>query len=133
MSRKIEDLTPETQEKFYEFKRRMEEAGIPFMVTSTFRSQAEQVQLYAQGRTTPGKIVTWTRNSRHTKRDAFDVAILKQGKPVWDIKVDVNEDDIPDYQQAGEIGESCGLEWGGRFKNKKGKPRPDYPHFQVKA
>jgi peptidoglycan L-alanyl-D-glutamate endopeptidase CwlK len=72
----------------------------------------------------PGKVVTWTRNSRHTKRDAFDIAILLSGKPVWNVKVDVNDDNIPDYQQAGEVGEACGLTWGGRWK------QPDYPHFQ---
>lgn len=132
MSRKIEDLTPEAQEKAKLFEAGMQLAGIPFMFTCTYRSQEEQNVLYAQGRTAPGKIVTWTLNSRHTKRDAFDIAILKQGKPVWDIKVDVNDDDIPDYQQAGEIGEICGLVWGGRFKDSKGKLRPDYPHFQMK-
>ena len=105
---------------------KMAEEGIPFMFTCTYRSQEEQDALYTQGRTAPGKIVTWTHNSRHTRRDAFDIAILRSGQPVWDIKVDVNKDDVPDYQQAGEIGESLGLVWGGRWKT------PDYPHFQLK-
>lgn len=123
-SRKVEDLLPETRIKARNFAVRMAENGIPFMFTCTYRSQERQNDLYAQGRTAPGKIVTWTRSSLHTKRIAFDIAILKEGKPVWDTKVDVNEDHIPDYKQAGEIGEACGLIWGGRWKN------PDYPHFQ---
>lgn len=125
MSRKIEDCTPELIEKYELFAGKMAEAGIDFMLTCARRTQAEQDALYAQGRTTPGKIVTWTRKSNHSEGRAFDIAIVKDGKPVWDLKVSVDGDDIPDYQQAGEIGESVGLKWGGRWK------KPDYPHFEV--
>jgi len=34
--------------------------------------------------------------------------------------------DIPEYAKVGPIGESLGLEWGGRWQN-----FPDYPHFQL--
>ena len=126
MSRKIEDLTPEMQAKYKAFKDKMGEMGIDFIITCTFRSQEDQNLLYAQGRTSPGRIVTWTLHSRHTQRDAFDIALLLENKPVWDVKVDVDHDHIPDYQEAGEIGESVGLVWGGRWT------KPDYPHFQFK-
>ena len=79
--------------------------------------------------------VTWTLESKHLidldddtpgndQSRAFDIAIVKNGRPVWDIKVDVNDDHKSDYEQAGMIGESVGLRWGGRFK------RPDMPHFE---
>lgn len=79
--------------------------------------------------------VTWTLKSKHLidlddgnpgndKSRAFDIAIARGGKPVWDVKVDVNADHIPDYAQAGQIGESVGLRWGGRFRS------PDMPHFE---
>lgn len=79
--------------------------------------------------------VTWTLHSKHLvdlddgnpandKSRAFDIAIVRDGKPVWDVKVDTNADHIPDYTQAGQIGESVGLRWGGRFKC------PDMPHFE---
>lgn len=132
MSRKIVDLIPEMQELARDFAVKMAEEGHAFMFTSTYRSQEEQNAIYAQGRTTPGKIVTWTRNSRHTQRDAFDIALLLQGKPIWDPKIDIDADHIPDYLEAGKIGESVGLVWGGRFKNSKGQPRPDYCHFELK-
>lgn len=113
MSRKIEDLTPRMQQKARLFEFKMKEGmAIPFMFTCTYRSQGEQDAIYAQGRTTPGKIVTWTHYSRHTKRDAFDIALLYDGKPTWDIKIDVDMDKVPDYIEAGKVGESCGLEWG---------------------
>ena len=125
-SRKIEDCTPELQEKYAAFKAAMDAAGVPFMLTCTYRSQEEQNELYAQGRTKPGRRVTWTTLSKHTGRVAFDIAITRAGTPVWDVKVDVNNDEIPDYQQAGQIGESVGLTWGGRWKT------PDLPHYEVR-
>lgn len=115
MSRKIEDLIPEMQDKYKAFADAMDIVGVDFVVTCTYRSQEEQNVLYAQGRTTPGKVVTWTKNSRHTQRDAFDIAILKNGKITWD---------DTDYREAGNVGESVGLVWGGRWNP------PDYPHFQ---
>jgi peptidoglycan L-alanyl-D-glutamate endopeptidase CwlK len=81
--------------------------------------------------------VTWTLNSKHVtnmfdddlnnnKARAFDIAIIgKQGQAVWDIKVSVNDNEIPDYDEAGAIGESVGLKWGGRFS------QPDRPHFEI--
>lgn len=131
MSRLITDCLPELQEKARLFVLAMAEADIPFMFTCTKRTQAEQDALYAQGRTKPGKKVTWTRKSKHIDGKAFDIVIIKDGKPCWDTKVSVDGDDIPDYEEAGRIGESLGLRWGGRFKNSKGQPRPDYPHFEI--
>lgn len=124
-SRNIEVLTEAAYEKALAFQEAMDGAEIPFVFTSTLRTQEEQDALYEQGRSKPGPIVTWTRRSKHIEGIAFDIAIVKDGRATWNMKVDVNGDDIPDYQQAGEIGESLGLTWGGRWKT------PDYPHFQL--
>jgi len=43
----------------------------------------------------------------------------------WDTRADVNADGRSDWLQMGEIAESCGLEWGGRWKR-----MPDLPHVQ---
>ncbi len=123
-SRKISDLTPETQAKYWAFAEGMAKAHIPFLVTSTYRSQDEQDKLYMQGRTAPGKVVTWTRHSRHTERTAFDIAILSEGKPVWATKVDINNNNLADYQEAAAIGEMVGLTVGAFWKT------PDPAHFQ---
>jgi hypothetical protein len=91
------------------------------------RTQAEQDALYAQGRTTPGKIVTWTRNSYHLTGRAVDVVPKPDGwksKTVsWDhrlfnplaeaFKAAAKELDVP-------------IEWGGDWKKTK-----DRPHFQL--
>jgi peptidoglycan L-alanyl-D-glutamate endopeptidase CwlK len=126
-SRKIEDLTPLMQEKIKEFAARMAETGIPWMITCTFRSPEEQLELWSRGRngdTRPK--VTWTKKSMHTKRTAFDIAILSDGSPTWDLKANVNANDVPDYTEAGQIGESLGLTWGGRWRS------PDFAHFELK-
>lgn len=81
------------------------------------------------------KCVTWTLNSKHLidledvnlyndKARAYDIAILKNGKAIWDIKADVNENEAADYEEVARIGESLGLKAGARF------PKPDYPHFE---
>ena len=125
MSRLISDLVPELQDKFHKFAGLMAETGIPFILTSTYRSQLEQDLLWAKGRTEPGPKVTWVKVSRHTGRTAFDIAILMDGKPVWDTKVNVNNNEFEDYLEAGQIGESIGLKWGGRWKTR------DLPHFEL--
>jgi peptidoglycan L-alanyl-D-glutamate endopeptidase CwlK len=146
MSRKIEDLTPEAQALCYRFAGRMAEIGIPWMLTRTRSTANEQAALHAQGRLPldavnrlraivkwqpirekENFIVTWTMKSKHLIGEAFDIAILLDGVPTWEPKVNVNKNDILDYVEAGQIGEEIGLVWGGRFKN-----RADAPHFQLK-
>jgi hypothetical protein len=156
MSRDVRDLTPELQEKEQEFALKMLEAGLPFAITCTLRTKNEHVALYAQHREPLAavnelrrvaklppiteeenkKCVTWTLNSRHFagkdgKARAFDFVLLKANKPTWDIKCDIDDDDIPDYIEAGAIAKSIGLIWGGDFKDKKGDPAPDMVHVEL--
>ena len=115
-SRSIEDLTPETQELYHKFAVVMKAKGIGYIVTCTYRSPEEQSALYEQGRSKPGKIVTWTRKSRHTDREAFDIAILVNGKISWKPE---------DYLEAVKIGKAVGLDAGGAWTKSK-----DWPHFE---
>jgi D-alanyl-D-alanine dipeptidase len=87
---------------------------IELRVVSTYRSQREQDQLYAQGRTSPGPIVTWTQTSAHTRGRAVDFTI--EGSPEYD-------DDPEAWETLGRIGTSMGLNWGGSFQ--------DYGHFEL--
>lgn len=59
--------------------------GAPVVVVESYRSQARQDALYAQGRTTQGNVVTWTRNSLHTQRRAFDIAFVVNGRLTWQV------------------------------------------------
>lgn len=46
--------------------------GLPVRVTQARRTQAEQDALWEQGRSKPGPIVTWTRDSKHIRGRAVD-------------------------------------------------------------
>lgn len=115
-------------------------AGLDIIITCTFRSDAEQAALYAQGRN-PSAItnelrkkaglapLTDSENARrvtnarpgqslHAQRRAIDVLPIIGGKPVWNAE-------HPVWQEVGKIGKSAGFEWAGDWTAFK-----EYPHFQ---
>lgn len=93
-------------------------AGIHnIFITETYRSQARQNYLYAQGRTRPGKIVTWTLKSNHTSRLAWDIAVAPP-KPLYDVDT---------LTKVGAIARKLGIMWGGDWTRSI-----DRPHFEVK-
>lgn len=119
-SRKIEDLLPPVQQRVKAMIDACKAEGIDLLITSTYRDNASQDALYAQGRTAPGKVVTNARagQSFHNYRCAVDVVPLRNGKPVWDSKDAI-------WQRIGSIGKAIGLEWAGDWKRFK-----EFPHFQ---
>lgn len=108
-SRKLEDLAPEVESLARAFIELCGKDGIDVLITSTFRDLESQAALYAQGRTTAGKIVTNAEagHSYHNFRVAFDFVPLVNGKPQWD--------DLETYRKCGALAESLGLEWAGRW------------------
>jgi len=117
-SRDITKLKPEIRRKLNELRSKAEAEGIDYKIICGYRSQEAQDKLYSQGRSTPGKKVTWTKRSRHTAGIAFDVAVLKEYRISWRPK---------DYFRIGQIGKSIGLTWGGDWKVR------DYGHFELTA
>lgn len=61
---------------------------------------------------------TWTLKSKHIDGRAVDIAPMRNGVIWWSAPEEV-------WEKMGIIGESTGLEWGGRWKENK-----DTPHFQ---
>jgi len=120
-SRKLEDLLPQVKQRVEAFLKAADSAGIDLLVTSTYRDSESQNALYAQGRTTSGKIVTNARagESYHNHRCAIDVVPIVNGKPVWDTKFQI-------WQTIGKLGEEAGLEWAGNWKGKF----KEMAHFQ---
>lgn len=93
-------------------------AGIDFVfITETYRSQARQNYLYEQGRTRPGQVVTWTRNSNHTSRRAWDIAVAPPR----------NLYDISTLSKVGAIAKKLGITWGGYWP----VGQYDAPHFEI--
>ncbi len=69
-------LAPELRERLDRVIDRMKnEYGHDVGIVETARSQERQDFLYEQGRTRPGSVVTWTRDSAHAHGDAVDVII----------------------------------------------------------
>ncbi|MEO3954009.1 M15 family metallopeptidase [Chromobacterium piscinae] len=129
-SRRLEDLHPDLQPLAHSFLRRCTDAGLDVLIYCTYRSGAEQDQLYAQGRKgNPGPIVTnaragqsahnFTIQNRPAAR-AFDAVPLVGGKPQWDQK-------HPHWQIMGRIGTELGLNWYG----KPTAPFREFPHFEL--
>jgi peptidoglycan L-alanyl-D-glutamate endopeptidase CwlK len=68
-------------------RRAAELTTTPFAVVSGNRTQAQQDYLYAQGRTRPGMVITWTRNSNHIGGAAIDFsAVDTKGNPTNHLK-----------------------------------------------
>jgi peptidoglycan L-alanyl-D-glutamate endopeptidase CwlK len=68
-------------------RRAAELTTTPFAVVSGNRTQAQQDYLYAQGRTRPGMVITWTRNSNHMGGAAIDFsAVDTRGNPTNHLK-----------------------------------------------
>jgi len=108
-SRKISDLALSLQPICRAFRQRCKAASVPVAIISTYRDDEYQEYLYSQGRTRPGSIVTNAHGgqSPHNKRFAFDFCPVINGKCAW------GRNDL--FQICGEIAESLGLEWAGRW------------------
>jgi len=111
-SRKLEDLHPVVKKMVEKFIEECDRAGVDVLIYSTYRDAASQDALFAQGRTKPGKIVTNARagQSFHNWRVAFDFVPIVAGKARWD--------DKEAYAKCGNIAESIGLQWAGRWTGK---------------
>lgn len=118
--RQINSLHPAIKSIAIEFLTEAKKQGFNLMVTSGLRTYKQQEDLYNQGRTTPGNVVTNARPgySYHNFGLAFDVAGLKDGKLDYNI----------DWTKLGAIGKKVGLSWGGDWTSFK-----DKPHFEHKA
>lgn len=91
-------LSPEFRAKLGRVVNRMhDEFGHDVELVEGFRSQSRQDFLYAQGRTRPGDVVTWTKSSRHTLGLAAD------------LKVDGTYDNPIAYQRLAQIAAQEGL------------------------
>ncbi|MBS4191179.1 M15 family metallopeptidase [Bacillus sp. FJAT-49705] len=118
---KLINVHPSIHSKAIKLVRKCHSEGIYILITHGFRSFAEQDALYAQGRTVAGKIVTNAKGgySYHNFGLAFDFCVLDDPT-----KINWNVDSR--WKRVGTIGESLGLEWGGRWTG-----FVDYPHFQL--
>lgn len=100
-----------------------------FGITHGERTIAEQQELYAQGRTKPGKIVTncdgikIKSEHNYSPSKAFDIKVYVNGKVTWDVQYyKAVAAHILDCAKKLKIS----ITWGGSWKR-----FPDYPHYQI--
>lgn len=105
----------------------MDELGFGMMVTEGLRSDARQAALYAQGRTTPGKIVTnadgVNDKSKHQKQEdgwghAVDSAFLDDPTTA---KVETYDENMP-WELYALAAEKLGLTAGYRWRSPHDPP-----------
>jgi len=151
-SRKLEDLYTPFRNVIEKALKIADAQNLPITITCTKRSMGEQEALYAQGReelvfvnAKRKKVglsditlkrnkqkVTWTLKTYHNtepKAMAVDFAIGRSSI-TWDVKADTNSNNIPDYQEFGEICKSIdpeNIQWGGDWTKK------DWCHVQWKG
>jgi len=103
--------------------------GADYVAISGHRSYAEQTELYAKGRTKPGRIVTNARAgySNHNFGIAVDFGVFKDGKYLDSAKPALAN---KIHKQVAEWAAKHEwiIEWGGNWKSFQ-----DIPHFQLKG
>ena len=119
---RLAELHPDVRDKAIEHLQLLEILGEEPRIGGRdggLRTYERQDELYAQGRTEPGQIVTNAQGgeSFHNFGAAYDVTMYRDGQPI-------QRGDDPAYQTSGIMGEAAGMEWGGRWNH------PDMPHFQ---
>lgn len=119
-SRSLDDLHPMFAPKARGWVQDCKEVGLDVLVYCTLRSDAEQDELYAQGRTKPGRIVTYAKagQSAHNYGLALDFVPLINGKPDWRAGSDA-------YIHAIQLAQARGMESAAMWKKFK-----EYPHLQ---
>ena len=118
---RLEGLQPEMRKLAEKAFAKASAQKVDVFVVSALRTYAEQQALYAAGsRRRRATIVTNAKpgESYHNFGLAFDFAVVKNGRAVWD-------ENHPDWKAFVAIGKGLGLEWGGDWSTFK-----DYPHLQ---
>lgn len=121
--------------------------NIVIRIVEHYRSFEYQNQLYAQGRTKPGSIVTNAKGgqSYHNYGLAFDFAFAvdkngdgKVDELSWDTRADFNKNGISDWREVVNVFRKAGYIWGADWDN-DGKTKSegdkdehlvDAPHLQ---
>jgi|ERR1039458_13477 peptidoglycan L-alanyl-D-glutamate endopeptidase CwlK len=109
-------LHPVLVERLVQLDSQLTANGVDFRIIQALRSWAQQATLYAQGRTTPGQIVTdappgytW-----HQYGFAIDGCPMVNGQPDWDVSG-------PNWHKVYSTLKGCelfsGKDYRGRFKD----------------
>lgn len=122
---RLQEVMPALADKVRQMATMLEQEGIVIRVVQGLRSWKQQDDLYAQGRTAPGKIVTNCKGgySYHNFGMAVDCVPSTHG-PDQPFDPDWNPAH-PTWKRMEQVGISLGLDSGAMWRS-----FPDAPHFQ---
>lgn len=127
---RLDDLHPKVKAARDQLIRNCQKKQIQIRITQGLRTFTEQDELYAQGRTKPGNIVTHAKGgqSYHNYGLAIDFVVIdpKTQQPNWDLSFDGNNNGRSDWLEVAEEGKKLGFAWGGDWQGFK-----DYPHLEM--
>lgn len=116
-SRSLSDLREDVRANCEVFLENCRDKGLNVLITQTLRDDEYQAELYAQGRTKKGSVVTNSKTTTfHGKGLAFDFCRNVKGHEY---------DDVAFFVKCGKIAKEIGFSWGGDWKS-----FPDRPHIQ---
>lgn len=116
-------------------ERAIQISEVDFKVIEGVRTPERQRELYAQGRTKPGKVVTWTLKSNHFKQpDGWGHAVDLLPAPYdWDNKTGVF-DKVAKAMLAAAAELKIAIRWGADWDRDgiaREKGETDSPHFEL--
>jgi peptidoglycan L-alanyl-D-glutamate endopeptidase CwlK len=131
---RLKGVHPDLVDKVLRIISAMSALGHPMMVTDGVRTTAQQQALYAQGRTKPGKIVTYAdginRKSNHqAKSDGYGHAV----DCCFLVDLDGDGRNDPSWSEKhpwalyGAMARALGLVWGGDWTTLVDRPHVELP------
>lgn len=129
----ITALHPRLQALAMKLKEECKKQGIHILFSECLRTRAEQDALYAQGRTTPGSVVTNAKGNTYSSQHQWGIAI----DFYLDMDVDGDGSKKDDafnnstglFERVGAIAKFLGLGWGGDWTSFKDRPHLYLPDW----
>ncbi|MCM3901395.1 MAG: M15 family metallopeptidase [Pyrinomonadaceae bacterium] len=122
---RLKKVHPELARRVTLLIQALADKGHTVEVVQGLRTFAEQDELFKQGRTKPGQVVTRARGgqSNHNYGLAVDLCPFENGKPQWN--------DNAGFVRIGVEAAKLGLDWGGSWKKFIDKPHVQMPGLTV--